>query len=426
MSLAKLRGFLCVNDHRKVERGTQEGTIALPWQALTPDELALLEAAFWAGGVVRHSLADTLQFSRSKTNALAAGLLDQGLLDEAGVQHSTGGRRAETLRIHRRIGVLIGVDIGATSLDVALLGPDLSVIARHSQEADVQAGPGPIMARLRSLLPAMLMQNGVARDAVLAVGIGVPGPVNFAVGQLVNPPLMPGWDSYAIRDDLREILDAPVFVDNDVNLMALGVLWRQRRQIENFLVIKVGTGIGCGIVCHGELYRGTTGSAGDIGHICVDPEGALCRCGNRGCVEAMAAAPAIVAMGLEAAEAGRSEALARRLKERGRLLASDVGAACRDGDEEADAIVRRSGRLIGQVLAALVNFYNPSHIFIGGGVAAIGPVFLAAIRQSVNQRSLALSTRHLEITSAPLGAETGLIGAGVLAMREALRAGSPA
>jgi glucokinase-like ROK family protein len=330
------------------------------------------------------------------------------------------------LRIHGRIGVLIGIDIGATSLDIALLQPDLAVIARHSQEADVQAGPGPIMARLRALIPAMLAQNRIARDRVIAVGIGVPGPVNFAVGQLVNPPLMPGWDSYAIRDDLREILDAPVFVDNDVNLMALGVLWRQRRQIENFLVIKVGTGIGCGIVCHGELYRGATGSAGDIGHIGVDPDGPLCRCGNRGCVEAMAAAPAIAAMGRQAAEAGRSPLLAETLARQGTLSAADIGAACRAGDAEADAIVRLSGRLVGQVLAALVNFYNPSHIFIGGGVAAIGPLFLAAIRQSVNQRSLALSTRHLEINAAPLGPETGLIGAGVLAMREALRSGAPA
>jgi predicted NBD/HSP70 family sugar kinase len=131
-------------------------------------------------------------------------------------------------------------------------------------------------------------------------------------------------------------------------------------------------------------------------------------------------------MGKEAVEAGRSEVLARKLAEQGTLHAVDIGAACRAGDAGADAIVRRSGRLIGQVLAALVNFYNPSHIFIGGGVAAIGPMFLAAIRQSVNQRSLALSTRPLEITSAPLGPETGLIGAGVLAMREALRTGSPA
>jgi len=384
----------------------------------------MLKAIFWSGGCARHVLADTLEFSRSKTNALAAGLLEQGLLDEVGLQLSRGGRRPETLRINAQIGVLFGVDIGATSLDLALLRPDLTIVARHSQSADVQAGPGPIMARLRALMPAMLADNDIAPEEVLSVGIGVPGPVNFAVGQLVNPPLMPGWDSFSIRDDMREVTPAPVFVDNDVNLMALGVLWRQHRQIQNFLVIKVGTGIGCGIVCHGELYRGATGSAGDIGHICVDPDGPVCRCGNKGCVEAMAAAPAIVEMALDAAGSGRSPWLAEKLKAKGRLEAIDVGAASRAGDAAADAVVGRSGHLIGQVLAALVNFYNPSHVFIGGGVSAIGPMFLAAIRQSVSQRSLALSTRHLEVTYAPLGNEAGLIGAGVLAMREALRNGS--
>ncbi|MFC5068648.1 ROK family protein [Flaviflagellibacter deserti] len=386
----------------------------------------MLNAIFWSGGCARHELSDTLEFSRSKTNALAAGLLEQGLLDEVGLQLSRGGRRPETLRIDSQMGVVIGVDIGATSLDLALLRPDLSVVAKHSQTADVQLGPGPIMSRLRTLIPAMLAENGIAPEDVLSVGIGVPGPVNFAVGQLVNPPLMPGWDSFSIRDDIREVTSAPVFVDNDVNLMALGVLWRQHRQIQDFLIIKVGTGIGCGIVCHGELYRGASGSAGDIGHICVDPEGPVCRCGNRGCVEAMAAAPAIVEMAVEAAQSGRSPILAEKLKAKGRLEAIDVGAASRAGDAASDAIIARSGHLIGQMLAALVNFYNPSHVFVGGGVSGIGPMFLAAIRQSVSQRSLALSTRHLEITYAPLRNEEGLIGAGVLAMREALRIGSVA
>ena len=192
-----------------------------------------MEAVFWSGGCARHALADTLGFSRSKANALAAGLLEQGLLDETGLQHSTGGRRAETLRLHDRTGVVFAVDIGATSLDVALMRPDLSILAKHSQAADVQAGPGPIMARLRSLLPAMLAAQGIAPEEVLSVGIGVPGPVNFAVGQLVAPPLMPGWDSFSIRDDMREITPAPIYVDNDVNVMALGVLWRQRRQIQD-------------------------------------------------------------------------------------------------------------------------------------------------------------------------------------------------
>lgn len=329
----------------------------LPWDGLSTDEMQLLNAAFWSAGGSRHGMADRLGYSKSKANALIAGLVEQGLLMEAGLQRSSGGRRPETLQLHPELGALLGVDIGATSLDVALLRPDLTLLARHAEPADVRQGPGVVLARVRTLMRELLARCGIAPRQVIGIGIGVPGPVDFASGQLVNPPLMPGWDSFSIRDLLREDYAAPVFVDNDVNLMALGELWRLQRALPNFLVIKVGTGIGCGIVCHGEVYRGAAGAAGDVGHICVDQEGPRCHCGN----------------------------------------------------------------LIGQMLASVVNFFNPSHVFIGGGITGIGPLFLAAVRQSVYQRSLALSTRHLEIQYTPLGAQAGLIGAGVLAIHETLK-----
>ena len=392
------------------------------WSGLTADEMQLLEAAFWSSGGSRHGLADQLGFSKSKANALIAGLVEQGLLAEAGLQESSGGRRPENLRLNGALGVVVGVDIGATSLDVAVLRPDLSVLAQHGEPADVRQGPGVVLARVRVLMRELLSRSGLQARDVLGIGIGVPGPVNFAAGQLVNPPLMPAWDSFSIRDVLREEYAAPVFVDNDVNLMALGELWRLQRSLTNFLVIKVGTGIGCGIVCHGEVYRGAAGSAGDVGHICVDQEGPRCHCGNLGCVEVMAAGPAITRMAVEAANAGESEALARVLRAQGHLEALDVGEASRAGDAAANAIVQRAGKLIGQMLASVVNFFNPSHIFIGGGITRIGPLFLAAVRQSVYQRSLALSTRHLEIQYTPLGTQGGVIGAGVLAMQETLKA----
>ncbi|MGR4872194.1 ROK family protein [Variovorax sp. LARHSF232] len=384
--------------------------------------MQLLETAFWSSGGSRHGLADQLGFSKSKANALIAGLVEQGLLAEAGLQESSGGRRPENLRLNGALGVVVGVDIGATSLDVAVLRPDLSVLAQHGEAADVRQGPGVVLARVLVLMRELLSRNGLQARDVLGIGIGVPGPVNFAAGQLVNPPLMPAWDSFSIRDVLREDYAAPVFVDNDVNLMALGELWRLQRSLTNFLVIKVGTGIGCGIVCHGEVYRGAAGSAGDVGHICVDQEGPRCHCGNLGCVEVMAAGPAITRMAVEAANAGESEALAKVLRAQGHLEALDVGEASRAGDAAANAIVQRAGKLIGQMLASVVNFFNPSHIFIGGGITRIGPLFLAAVRQSVYQRSLALSTRHLEIQYTPLGTQGGVIGAGVLAMQETLKA----
>jgi glucokinase-like ROK family protein len=391
------------------------------WSGLTADEMQLLETAFWSAGGSRHGMAEKLGFSKSKANALIAGLVEQGLLAEAGLQRSSGGRRAENLQLHAGLGVLVGVDIGATSLDVAVLRPDLTVLAQHAEPADVREGPGVVLARVRVLMRELLGRCGFEPKQVLGIGIGVPGPVNFEIGQLVNPPLMPAWDSFSIRDYLREDYAAPVFVDNDVNLMALGELWRLKRSLSNFLVIKIGTGIGCGIVCHGEVYRGAAGSAGDVGHICVDQEGPRCHCGNLGCVEAMAAGPAITRMAVQAAQAGESAALAERLRMQGRIDAVDVGQASRAGDAAANAIVQRAGNLIGQMLASIVNFFNPSHVFIGGGITRIGPLFLAALRQSVYQRSLALSTRHLEIQYTPLGVQAGLIGAGVLAMHETLK-----
>ncbi|HEX5685693.1 MAG TPA: ROK family protein [Ideonella sp.] len=383
--------------------------------------MTLLDHVFWSSRISREALASGSSFSKSRANAAVAGMLEQGVLEATGEQVATGGRRAETLRLSRNLGVLLGAALGATGLEVGVMTPDLELLAHHSEPADVRDGPARVLSRVRTLMRELLKQcDAKARD-VIAIGIGVPGPVDFGLGQLVNPPLMPAWDAYSIREDLKVDFSAPVFVDNDVNVMALGELWRMQRGLQNFLVIKVGTGIGCGIVCHGQVYRGANGSAGDVGHICVDPQGPRCHCGNVGCVETMAAGPAIARAATEAATNGQSSLLKQMLEERGALKLQDVAEASRAGDAAANAIVQRSGALVGQMLAAVVNFYNPSHIFIGGGIQKIGPLFLAAVRQSVYHRSLALSTRHLEIQYTPLGERAGLIGAGVLGMQESLQ-----
>jgi glucokinase-like ROK family protein len=391
------------------------------WKDLTAGEMTLLDQIFWSSGISREALATGATFSKTRANAAVAGMLELGLLERTGQHVATGGRRAETLRLSRSLGVLLGVAMGATGLEVGVLAPDLALLAHHTEPADVRDGPAVVLSRVRTLIRGLLEQCGLQSRDVIAIGIGVPGPVDFATGQLVNPPLMPEWDAYSIRDDLRAEHKAPVFVDNDVNVMALGELWRMQRSLQNFLVIKVGTGIGCGIVCHGEVYRGANGSAGDVGHICVDPAGPRCHCGNLGCVETMAAGPAIARAAADAASLGQSPLLSQMLHERGTLRLQDVAQASRAGDVAANAIVQRSGALIGQMLASVVNFYNPSHVFIGGGIQRIGPLFLAAVRQSVYHRSLALSTRHLEIQYTPLGERAGLIGAGVLAMQESLK-----
>jgi predicted NBD/HSP70 family sugar kinase len=209
-----------------------------------------------------------------------------------------------------------------------------------------------------------------------------------------------------------------VVVDNDVNIMALG---EQRsgdaEDIDHFLVIKIGTGIGCGIMASRKIHRGTNGCAGDVGHICVDKNGPICRCGNRGCLEAMAAGPAIAKNGVQAALDGKSEFLRTVMEaNNGKLTPEDVNAACREGDEAALEIIRASGQMIGDVLAGLVNFFNPSHIFITGGISNFGNHLLIAVKRAVLRRSLPLATSNLTINFSRTGSDAGVLGAIMLAL----------
>jgi predicted NBD/HSP70 family sugar kinase len=187
--------------------------------------------------------------------------------------------------------------------------------------------------------------------------------------------------------------------------------------VDHFIFVKIGTGIGAGIISNGKIHRGSDGCAGDIGHICVDKEGPLCACGNKGCLEAMSAGPAILSKALEAARNGTSLSLRQMRAANGGLLRpEDVNAACREGDQAALDIIRDSGQMIGDVLASLVNFFNPSHIFIGGGVANFGNHLLVAIRRAVLHRSLPLATTRLSITFSRISQKAGVMGAISLAL----------
>jgi glucokinase-like ROK family protein len=230
---------------------------------------------------------------------------------------------------------------------------------------------------------------------------------------------MPGWDRYPIIQTVQQWFpSANVVVDNDVNVMALGEVYQGAgKGVGNLIFVKIGTGIGAGIVCEGKIYRGSSGCAGDIGHIGVNKTGPLCHCGNRGCLEAVAAGPAIAERSLIEAQAGKSPILLNRYERNGKALsAEDVGAAAREGDALAVEIIRESGQFVGDVLDGLVNFYNPEVIVIGGGVSNLGNLLLSSIRKTVLNRSTPLATRDLHIVFSEIGPDAGVIGAVNLAM----------
>jgi len=267
-----------------------------------------------------------------------------------------------------------------------------------------------VLAAALEEVRAVLAEVGV--DRPLGAGVGVPGPVDFHRGVSVSPPIMPGWDGYPVRDAVARELGCAVVLDNDVNVLAVGEQHAGvARAARDFLYVKIGTGIGCGIVVDGELYRGVDGCAGDIGHIRVDDFGPTCACGNTGCLEAFAGGAALARDALSMARSGRSPVLAEILERNGEVTAADIGLAVSRGDAQAVQLIRDSGHRIGQVLASLVSFFNPGLIVIGGRVTGLGHALLAEIRGVTYRRSLPLATGNLPIVLSELGDEGGVVGA---------------
>jgi predicted NBD/HSP70 family sugar kinase len=355
----------------------------------------------------RADLAALTGMARSTVAHRVEALIAQQLVHEAEEGPSTGGRPPRTFVFNQAAGVILAADLGATHSRLAITDLAGDVLGEHAEDLEIASGPKPVLAWLREAFDRLLDEAGRTRADVRGVGVGVPGPVEFATGRPVNPPIMPGWDNHPISDELGDHYDALVLVDNDVNIMALGEHWSTWPDAEHLLYVKVGTGIGCGIVAGGEIHRGAEGAAGDIGHIRVTAdETVVCRCGNVGCLEAVAG--------------GR--AIAGRLRELGVEAENsrDVVAEVRAGNPEAVRLVREGGRTLGDVLASAVNFFNPAVIVIGGDVAEAHEQLLAGVREVVYQRSLPLATRHLRVVRSSLGDRAGVIGAAVMVIEHVL------
>lgn len=361
------------------------------------------------GPLSKAQLADQLQVSRTTIAAEVARLAEVGLAGEAGPAASRGGRRSTLVDLSEDIR-FVGISIGATGMSVGVTDGRLAVLATRHRGCDIRQGPEAVLAAALALVREVLEEVGV--DKPMGAGVGVPGPVDFHRGVPVSPPIMPGWDGYPVRDAVSRELGCPVVLDNDVNVLAVGEQHAGvAKGARDFLYVKIGTGIGCGIVIDGDLYRGVNGCAGDIGHIRIEEFGPTCACGNTGCLEAFSGGAALARDATTAARSGRSPALAALLQEKGELTAVDVGTAVSQGDPQAVQLIRDSGRHVGRVLAALVSFFNPGMIVIGGRVTGLGHALLSEIRGVTYRQSLPLATGNLPIVLSELGDEGGVVGA---------------
>ncbi|MDR4533431.1 ROK family transcriptional regulator [Glutamicibacter sp. PS] len=351
----------------------------------------------------RTELATLTGLARSTVTDRLETLMAIGLVGPVADGTSTGGRPPSRVALHAQSKLLLAVDLGAAHLRLALTDLLHQTLAATEATVDLSQGPEPVLQDIHRLTQSLLQQIGRDTADILCVGMGVPGPVHFDTGRPSRPPLMPGWDNFDIRASFAQQLDAPVMVDNDVNLMALGEHHGHGGNLGHFLYVKVATGIGAGIISGGQLQRGAQGTAGDIGHVRVSRgSGVQCHCGNEGCLEAVASGPRIAdalrAVGLPDVHSAR-----------------DVIDLVNGGNLEAIKAVRRAGGDIGEVLAAGISFLNPSLITIGGQMAAAGEHLLAGIREVIYNRAMPLATAQLQIRPATTTHQAGLLGASILA-----------
>ncbi|MEV5765520.1 ROK family transcriptional regulator [Micromonospora sp. NPDC052213] len=371
-----------------------------------PRDLLRLVAS--GAAVSRADLARLSGLSPSTVSQRVEALISEGLLQETGAGKSRGGRRPRQLAVPTG-GALIGaVDLGAHHARLGTLDLSGRVVEARSRPVRIEDGPEAVLGALLDDLAALVppadavvpgQRGGSAAgvDGLRGIGIGIPGPVQSGTGRIVSPSRMPGWNGFDVGAFCAQRTDVPVIVDNDANLMALGAHRAAHAHLDHAVYVKAGTGIGAGVISGGVLHRGAQGSAGDISHCRVVADAApLCSCGNTGCLEAVASGAALVAA----------------LREQD-VPVDDLTGVMRlieDGDRHATALARRAGRAIGEILAVVVNFFNPQVVAIGGRLAECEPL-LASMRATLYERCLPLATEALLIERVVAGPDVSIMGA---------------
>jgi glucokinase-like ROK family protein len=375
---------------------------------------------FTPGGISRVQLSQRLGLTRAGMSAIANDLLASKVIREIPGKPANTGRPPITLEINPGRGTVAGIDIGATHQSIIIADCAAHVLEEKEAAHHIQQGPQAGLDQAEAMLVELLGRLSLRIKDLLAIGVGVPGPVVSEAGMVLSPPIMPGWDRFPIRATLEKRWGRPVSLNNDAELGAVGEwAYGAGRGVDNLAYIKVGTGVGAGLLLNGHIYRGASGSAGEIGHITIDENGRVCTCGNRGCLETLVGGTAIAFQAQEAIRGGQPTQLAEH-QPHDQITAAQVAAEARRGDLAAQKILSDAGAHLGIAIAGLVNLINPDMIVVGGGIAQIGDLFLEPVRKAVQDRSLSASARTVRITTAMLGRRSIGLGAVVQALSLAL------
>jgi predicted NBD/HSP70 family sugar kinase/DNA-binding transcriptional ArsR family regulator len=373
------------------------------------NRVRVIDALRERGAISRADVARSTGLSRSTVSSLVADLQAAGLVVEregaAGPRGPEGGRPPVLIALDQSAGALIGIDYGHAHVRVAVADLSFTVLAEDGAEIDLDAAGGEEALDLAAGLAAQLLQEaGVDRHRVLAAGMGVPGPIDRETGLLLSRPILPSMDGIDTAAEMQARLDLPVHVDNDANVGALGeATFGAGDGARVMAYLRLSAGIGAGLVIGGRPFRGARGIAGEIGHVLVDPQGAICRCGNRGCLETFVAGPALC------------ELLRRS---HGPLTVAELVALANDGDAGCRRVIHDAGRVVGRAVADLCNFINPDLVVVGGELSVAGDLLLDPMREAVTRFAVPAASAGVRITAGVLGDRAEVLGALALAGHE--------
>lgn len=351
--------------------------------------------------LTRTQLEEMSGLSRISVSQKIKSLINAQALIEVDFLPSIGGRKASLFSINPAIGYVGICYFSATFLIVAVADMTGAIVSSKSQDIDISDGPNILLPIALDSLGELLKK--IPKSKQLGIIVGVPGPVSHNSGKVISAPIMKGWNGVDISSRFQDQLKLPTFLENDVNLMVIAEHRLVYPDIDNLLLIKLGTGIGSGLIIHGELHRGSDGSAGDIGHNQFDVlEGTICRCGRSGCLESFSSGWSLVE---------RVQGLGYKVKK-----LSEIEKLARNGNVEIIILLIRAAELIGHALADVVNLINPSKIIIQGMIIGERDQILATIKEAIYQRGAALATSNLEIVRTKLGEDRGVLGAALLGL----------
>jgi predicted NBD/HSP70 family sugar kinase len=358
------------------------------------------------GRTSQADIARATGLSRTTIHTLIGELKGEGMVLEVdGRPAGAGsGRPAVQLVLQMTSRAVLGIDFGHSHVQVAVADLAHNVLAERHRDLDVNHRAKEALDFSEEMAAEVLAEVGIDRSRVIGAGIGIPGPVDRERGTAGSATILPGWVGLRIADAMQKRLGLPVDIENDANLGALAELtWGAGRGCTNFAYIKAATGIGAGLVIDGALLRGATGTAGEIGHTTLDERGALCYCGNRGCLETVASGPAITRLVAEGN--GEAPSLAEVIE---RASAGDV--RCRRAISDA-------GREIGVAVAGLCNLINPERVIIGGMLSRAGSILLEPLRESIRRHAVQAAAERVDVRAASFVERAELLGALALALR---------